>query len=719
MKQISLKVIYVSLSILFLLLGITGILKARYRSRLPFSWVCRNGNITITEIDKDLNVNVRTDDIILKFENRSIADIMELDFFLDSKSSGEVISLTVSRKGTILDISIVLTAKWTISFLILNFILGLLIWGVGLLVYLKRAEEYSSKVFYYLSMIVSAAIMMIWHGYPYNQDLLSISMTAIYFVLYSLLPWNLLYFLCIYPEIKPILKKTSYLKYILLIPGFIVTCLLQISYFTAIQTESSEHIAGFYGVLTGFRIYLFVYLCLSIIGLINSYRSSWKLSSRRKIKWILWGLTLGLAPFLIFWTIPIALFHTPLIKEEVNFIFMMLIPISFAFSILRYQTFDIEIIINRSIVYFVITGVLLIIYLSLIGIASYLLRSVTPANISIIFAIISTLLIATFVSPVKMRIQNTVDRIFYRIKYDYKKAVTDFSYELFQIYNKTDLVEFLFSSIKNYIPIDKLALFRLVQGTGKLTCFSSSGDFDEQFCDLSLSEDEEISRVMFKTKKPVVKVGRTEVSDLAELNIRSDLEDHGIEIALPVFLDGKLNYVLFLGRKLSEGRYLEEDIELLNALTGESCVVLEKLDLLEKVIMERIEVDRLQKLNDLKSEFVSHVSHELRTPLTAISWSVENLLDGIPEKLSKQVNRYLEGIHESSEHLYRMIENLLDVSRIEANRVEVNPVILNVKEEIQSAWSLIEQFAASKNMKLRSDCNSELCCVYVNLLMLL
>ncbi len=75
---------------------------------------------------------------------------------------------------------------------------------------------------------------------------------------------------------------------------------------------------------------------------------------------------------------------------------------------------------------------------------------------------------------------------------------------------------------------------------------------------------------------------------------------------------------------------------------------------------------RLKELDQLKSDFVSNVSHELRTPLTAIKGSVDNMLDGLTGDLNEKQSRYLVRIKSNADRLARLINDLLDLSRIEA-----------------------------------------------------
>ena len=85
-------------------------------------------------------------------------------------------------------------------------------------------------------------------------------------------------------------------------------------------------------------------------------------------------------------------------------------------------------------------------------------------------------------------------------------------------------------------------------------------------------------------------------------------------------------------------------------------------DVTEKIRYER----RLKDLDKLKSDFVSNVSHELRTPLTAIKGSVDNMLDGLTGDLNEKQTRYLVRVKSNADRLARLINDLLDLSRIEA-----------------------------------------------------
>jgi signal transduction histidine kinase len=79
------------------------------------------------------------------------------------------------------------------------------------------------------------------------------------------------------------------------------------------------------------------------------------------------------------------------------------------------------------------------------------------------------------------------------------------------------------------------------------------------------------------------------------------------------------------------------------------------------------------------------VSHELRTPLTSIKGFVQNLLDGLTGPLNEKQQRYLFRMLDNSDRLIRMIEDLLDRTRIEAGRLEVHPVDMDLESCLTDA----------------------------------
>lgn len=119
-------------------------------------------------------------------------------------------------------------------------------------------------------------------------------------------------------------------------------------------------------------------------------------------------------------------------------------------------------------------------------------------------------------------------------------------------------------------------------------------------------------------------------------------------------------------------------------------------DITEKKRYER----RLKDLDKMKSDFVSNVSHELRTPLTSIKGSVDNMLDGLTGLLNEKQIRYLARIKSNTDRLSRLINDLLDLSRIEAGRIEVRPATLLLTALAEEVAEHLKPLAAEKLIRI-------------------
>ncbi len=183
---------------------------------------------------------------------------------------------------------------------------------------------------------------------------------------------------------------------------------------------------------------LFVGLIISLPATqIYRYRYVSTSMQRQQAKWVVFGLaivialefvpyffTLFLPPFNQPGSLYSLLFNPDIGGNPLN----LLLPLSFGIAILRYRLWDIDVLINRALVYSILTALLALIYFGLVIVLQFLLRELTGQMSNSPLVIVgSTLAIAALFQPARRRIQRVIDRRFYRRKYDAARTLAAFS----------------------------------------------------------------------------------------------------------------------------------------------------------------------------------------------------------------------------------------------------------------------------------------------------
>lgn len=121
----------------------------------------------------------------------------------------------------------------------------------------------------------------------------------------------------------------------------------------------------------------------------------------------------------------------------------------------------------------------------------------------------------------------------------------------------------------------------------------------------------------------------------------------------------------------------------------------------------RAEADEARKAaqaaNEAKSRFLNMMSHELRTPLGAIGGYAALLEDEIPGPLTDEQRKYIARIRHNQAHLLQLVNELLDLGKIESGRVVVHPDMFPVQRVVDSAYSMIEPQIRASGLRLDVD----------------
>jgi hypothetical protein len=198
-----------------------------------------------------------------------------------------------------------------------------------------------------------------------------------------------------------------------------------------------------------------IVICLIVLQIYRYRRVSTPMQ-RQQTKWVIAGFAIAFGPLAISLTIEFTLLiqlfpKSSLLITLIQMCFdllLLIFPLSIGFAILRYRLWDIDVLVNRTLVYASLTALLALVYFGLIFALQFLLRGIISQNNSVAI-VVSTLAIAALFGPLRRRIQAIIDRRFYRRKYDAAKIVEAFSTTLRNEVDLNQLREHLISVVQD------------------------------------------------------------------------------------------------------------------------------------------------------------------------------------------------------------------------------------------------------------------------------
>jgi len=600
---------------------------------------------------------------------------MDLEFLVSQKAIGDSVTIILEDEEISEQREVQLVSFYDRPLPLYYLLIGLFCFLTGSVVFLLRSGDRRARTYYWASFALGSAIIISGGFYCLQEHWLSFLPGVFYYLLYPLAAAMLLHFSLYFSKLE---KKLW--KFIIYIPSLIFVCVLE-WLFLSTGLSSSIEIHRIYQVVFDFhRFYLVVYVFLSFAFLILGYRKADLEEEKSQIKWIFYGLIVGLGPFILFYQLPQVLGLNEWFSEEFSTMFFIFIPLGFAFSIVKFKLMDVELVINRSLVYFTLTVFTVGLYLFSVNLIQNVVSRFFAAPRTAI-SVMAALLAAVAFHPARKTIQNFVDRAFFRMSYDYRKVILRFNEKAYEEVNRGRLIDLFLQNVKDALPMESIGIFIFALDSGKQKLLiAKNGEKDlVSLAPLSLEMDK-----VFARKNAV----RTEEN--MDFSREKLLEKNEIDMCLPLsFKSSDLTGFLSLGKKKSREKFSRDDIDLLLAMSRDLALNLERIRLLEEVIYERVEKEKLSDLIRLKTEFISSVSHELRTPMSSIRGLAEILQEGKIKEKAKQ-EELIRLVATESSRLSRFLHNILDFGKIEKNvktyntqKVELQSVIKEVVQLFQ------------------------------------
>ena len=195
---------------------------------------------------------------------------------------------------------------------------------------------------------------------------------------------------------------------------------------------------------------------------------------------------------------------------------------------------------------------------------------------------------------------------------------------------------------------------------------------------------------------------------LADPEYRMDLSSAGgyrTTLAVPMLREGDLIGVITLTHSGEPKPFTDKQIELVTTFADQAVIAIENIRLFHEIQDKN---RQLEVANKHKSEFLANMSHELRTPLNAIIGFSEVLLERMFGEMNEKQEEYLKDIHSSGQHLLSLINDILDLSKVEAGRMELNLADFDLPTAIGNSLILIRERALRHGISLTSEIDSTL-----------
>jgi two-component system, NtrC family, sensor kinase len=345
----------------------------------------------------------------------------------------------------------------------------------------------------------------------------------------------------------------------------------------------------------GELLYLAASLVVGLIIMTRALRRVRSVTSRRQLRWIVWGTALGALPFVFAYAVPFVFGFEPVAGAELTAILLALVPLAFASAIIRYRLMDVEVIIKRALVYAAALAGMAATYGVVLKLVSEVFLGGDPVRNPVI-ALLATVVVALVLRPLKNAIQSVLDRVYYRDRYDYRRALVGFARDLNSDLDLFRLSERLVHRVMETLVVDRMALMLAPAAAG------SDGDFITIAHAGFTGDPPALPRASEAATRLIS--GHTLTLDDPLLPRRVNprevefWREAGIHYFVPCVSKEGTIAVMALGRKASTEPLSSEDMALLAAVAAQAATALENGRLYRQLRMKADELERMREFSE-------------------------------------------------------------------------------------------------------------------------
>ncbi len=538
---------------------------------------------------------LHSQDILTAVNNHSLHRLSDLDRVLYRVGPYGNAMYSVTRSGIPLDPVLVIPEPADRSVQHAQRVIGLIYLAIGVYVLFRRWTAPRATHFY-LFCLVSFAL----YALKYTGQLDALD-TTVYWgnvLAEALQPALFLHFALSFPEERLRKLGRRWLLPVIYTPGAAVLALRVYARINWEATGLLQHRLDQVGTA-----YDAVFYLLATALFLRSYARANTPLLRQQLKWLTRGTLLAVLPFTLLNAIPFLFdLRIPAVLTRLAGLSLIFLPLTFSWAIVRYRLMDTDLIFKRGVAYTLATGLLLGAYFGTIAIIAELVHTRMPESVrewGLGIAIVAT---AAVFDPLKRRIQDWVDRVFDRQRYDYRKALIEFGRGLNA---ETDL-RALLSSIVERLPrtllVARVAVF-LAGDNGRMRLAASHGLPSElrvpagtdplSLGFLDFNHNDGHSHIFLENAQQALHLPEEERRTAALLDLN---------YYLPCRVqDGSTTRtiaVIGLGRTVGGDFLSSEDVELLESLASYIGIALQNASLYTRLESKISEFERLKEFNE-------------------------------------------------------------------------------------------------------------------------
>jgi len=557
-------------------------------------WVERSAGVVAAEVAPGTaaaRAGLQLGDVLLAIDGQPVEGRDQVLDHLGRAGGGVRTTYTVLRLGSreVLELGLTPIPRGAGALYYVLAAVGIFSLLIGATVRTRRPDDQATLHFFWLSVAFFGVFTFSFSGRLDRVDWVFYWGDQIALLL---LPPLFLHFALVFPERPHSLGFRSRMEHWLPAVYLPAAVLLSTRMLAMLRSGADpEYFIRVIGFLDRLELsYLAAFLAGGLIVLVRALGKVRSVTSRRQLRWIVWGTALGGLPFAVGYAIPWSLGGTPSLPMQLSAIPLGFIPLAFASAIVRYRLMDVEVILKRLFVYTVGAAAAVAVY-------ALLLRSSTTYFVQSedehrwLIAFLATLVMVLAARPVKDALQSAIDRAFYRDRYDYRRALVAFARDLNGDLDLARLADRLVSRVKETLEVDRMALMLATE----------AGDLE------SLRDDG------FEQRVPVLRAGSVIAIRLAGGHtVRLDeplaasrfaaeevefWRDAGIYYLVPCLSKDTAIAVLAMGRRESGEPLNSEDMGLLAAVAGQMATAIENGRLYHQLHLKAVELERLRSFS--------------------------------------------------------------------------------------------------------------------------